>query len=489
MQIGTPAVPLRVAIIGAGPSGFYAADTLLKQTTIEVEVDMFDRLPTPYGLVRGGVAPDHQKIKSVTKVYEKIAAHPHFRLYGNVEFGTDISHAEMKTHYHQIIYAVGAQTDRRLGIPGEDLPGSYAATDFVAWYNAHPDYRHLSFDLDRTRAAVIGNGNVAMDVVRILASSPEELAVTDIADYALEALSHSHITDLYILGRRGAGQAAFTNPELKELGAMELADIIVLPEDAAIDDLSRADLNAHPDAAVEKNLATLTQFAARTPEGKHRRIHMRFLVSPVEIVAGADGHVGAIKLVKNVLQAGADGSIKAKATDQVETLPLDLVFRSIGYSGVPLPGVQFDAKAGVIPNKAGRVYNQSTDQIVPGEYAVGWIKRGPSGIIGTNKPDSQATVEAMLADVPTLAPLDPTLSSRESIEALLKTRKPTYTTFADWLLLDAHEIETGQALGRPRLKVSEVDKMLAIIDQGRQSKAEATVEVADPSGATAPSAH
>ena len=476
LQIGTPAVPLRVAIIGAGPSGFYAADALLKQTAITVEVDMFDRLPTPYGLVRGGVAPDHQKIKSVTKVYEKIAAHPRFQLYGNVEFGTDVTRDEFKAHYHQIIYAVGAQSDRKLGVPGEDLPGSYAATEFVAWYNAHPDYRHLAFDLDRQKAVVIGNGNVAMDVVRILAASHEELAVTDIADYALEALAKSNITDLYIVGRRGAGQAAFTNPELKELGEMELADIIVLPEDAVIDELSRADLNAHPDPAIEKNLVTLALFAGRTPSGKPRRIHMRFLVSPVEIIAGPDGHVGAIKLVKNVLQAGPDGAIKAKATDQTEILPVDLIFRSIGYTGVPLPGVQFDQRAGVIPNKDGRVFDKANDAIVPGEYAVGWIKRGPSGIIGTNRPDSQATVESMMADVPTLAPIDPANSTRDAVEALLQVRKPSFTTFADWLVLDAYEIEAGLPLGRPRLKLSDVSKMLAIVDQARLAQNEATFE-------------
>jgi ferredoxin--NADP+ reductase len=478
LEIGTPAVPLRVAIIGAGPSGFYAADALLKQTAIAVEVDMFDRLPSPYGLVRGGVAPDHQKIKSVTKVYDKIASHPHFRLYGHVEFGTDVTIDDLKAHYHQIIFAVGAQTDRKLGVPGEDLPGSYAATEFVAWYNAHPDYRQLTFDLAREKAAVIGNGNVAMDVVRILASSTDELAVTDIADYALDALGASHITDLYILGRRGAAQAAFTNPELKELGEMELADVIISPEDAAVDELSRAYLTAHPDPAAEKNINTMTLFAGRTPTGKPRRIHMRFLVSPVELIAGPDGHVGAIKLVKNVLQAGADGSIKAKATEETEILPIDLVFRSIGYTGVPLPGIMFDKRAGVIPNKDGRVYDQAADAIVPNQYAVGWIKRGPSGIIGTNKPDSQATVESMLADVPTLTALDPALSTRESVEALLKVRKPTYTTFADWQVIDAYEVAAGQALGRPRLKLSDVDQMLAIVEQARQAKAEATPETA-----------
>ena len=467
-EIGTQAVPLRVAIIGAGPSGFYAADALLKQTDIYAEVDMFDRLPTPYGLVRGGVAPDHQKIKSVTKVYEKIAAHPHFRLYGNVVFGADLTHADFKAHYHQVIYAVGAQTDRHLGIPGEELPGSHAATEFVAWYNAHPDYCDLTFDLSQEKVAVIGNGNVAMDVARILASTYDELRKTDIADYALEALRNSRVTDIYILGRRGPAQAAFTNPELKELGEMEGAEVIVSAEDANVDALSAADLAAHPDAMTAKNLQTLAKYVAQLPQGKPRRIHMRFLVSPVEILG--NGHVESIRLVKNVLQAGSDGSLKAKATDQLETLPVGLVFRSIGYVGVALPGVSFDARNGVIPNKDGRVLDQATGQIIPDEYVVGWIKRGANGIIGTNKPDSQATVDALLADVSNVTPLAPNKSTRDSVEALLRERKPNFTTFSDWLLLDQREIANGQQVGRPRLKFSRVDDMLAQVQEARQGE-------------------
>lgn len=467
-EVGTQTVPLRVAIIGAGPSGFYAADALLKQTDVNVEVDMFDRLPTPYGLVRGGVAPDHQKIKSVTKVYEKIAAHPHFRLYGNVTFGTDLTHTDFKAYYHQIIYAVGAQTDRHLGIPGEKLPGSHAATEFVAWYNAHPDYRDLTFDLSQEKVAVIGNGNVAMDVARILASTYDELFKTDIADYALNALRNSRVTDIYILGRRGPAQAAFTNPELKELGEMQVAEVIVRPEDATIDALSASDLAAHPDAMVAKNLQTLAKYVGQTPQGKPRRIHMRFLVSPVEITGNE--HVESIRLVKNVLQAAPDGSLKAKATDQYEDLPVGLVFRSIGYVGVPLPGVPFDSRAGVIPNKDGRVFDQATGQLVPGEYVVGWIKRGANGIIGTNKPDSQATADALLADVPTLTPVSPANATRASIEALLHERKPTFTTFPDWLVLDQLEIANGQKLGRPRLKFSRVEDMLAAVNEARQSQ-------------------
>ncbi len=338
-QPGTAEMPLRVAIIGSGPSGFYAAESLFRQPNIVVMVDMFDRLPTPHGLVRGGVAPDHPKIKSVSKVYDKTAANPNFRFFGYVEFGKDVTHAELKAHYHAIIYAVGAQTDRRMGIPGEDLNGSYAATEFVGWYNAHPDYRDFTFDLSQENAVVIGNGNVAMDVARILASSYDELRKTDIADYALEALRNSKVKDITMLGRRGPTQAAFTNPELKEFGELAEADVIVLPEDIALDPLSRAALEAEHDATAEKNMKTLEEYAQRPTGNKKKRIHMRFLWSPVELLG--TNHVEQMKLVKNELQAAPDGSLKARATDKFETIPVGLVFRSIGYMGVPLADLPF----------------------------------------------------------------------------------------------------------------------------------------------------
>ncbi len=467
-QSGTPTLPFRVAIIGSGPSGFYAADALLKQTDYVVQVDMFDRLPTPHGLVRGGVAPDHPKIKSVTKVYDKIAANPNFRFYGYVEFGKDMTHEEFRAHYNAIIYAVGAQTDRHMGIPGEDLSGSYPATEFVGWYNAHPDYRDLKFDLSQEAAAVVGNGNVAMDVVRILASNYDELHSTDIADYALEALKASKVKDIYMLGRRGPAQAAFTNPELKELGELADADVIVRPEDIVLDPLTRAELEANPDSQVEKNLKTLQEFATRVPQGKPKRIHMLFLVSPVEL-HGTD-HVEAIKLVKNELQKSSDGSLRPRPTDAFETLPVGLVFRSIGYMGVPLPGVPFDQKRGVIPNDQGRVIDPDTKQRLPGEYVVGWIKRGPSGIIGTNKPDSYETAKNVLEDAPSLPPLDPANATRESVEKLLTERKPNYVSYEDWQLIDQLETEHGQAVGRPRIKFSRIDEMLNALQERKHSK-------------------
>jgi ferredoxin--NADP+ reductase len=466
-EIGTESSPLRVAIIGSGPSAFYAADHLLKQNLV-IQIDMYDRLPTPYGLVRGGVAPDHAKIKSVTKVYDRIAGNPNFRFYGNVEFGKDIWHADLKAHYHQIIYAVGAQTDRHLGIPGEGLKGSDPATEFVGWYNGHPDYRDLHFDLTQERAAVIGVGNVAIDVVRILASSYEELHGTDIADYALEALRNSKVREIYLLGRRGPAQGAFTNPEIKELGDMAEADVIVPPEEAALDPLSRAWLDANHDSNVEKNVELLKAYSQRPPAGKLKKIVMRFLVSPVEIQG--DGHVQAIKLVKNELHTASDGSLRPRPTDVYETLPVGLVFRSIGYRGQPLPDLPFDEKTGTMPNQKGRVIDPATQKPIPGEYVVGWIKRGPTGIIGTNKPDSQETTDLMLEDLAQVAPLDPACATRESVQRLVAERKPDYVSWDDWLLLDQMEVKNGQAVGRPRLKFSRIEDMVNALKQYKSAQ-------------------
>jgi ferredoxin--NADP+ reductase len=465
--LGTQETPLRVAIIGSGPSGFYAAEPLLHQANLVVQVDMFDRLPTQYGLVRGGVAPDHPKIKTVSKVYDRTAENPNFRFYGYVELGKDIMLDDLKAYYHAVIFAVGAQTDRRLGVPGEDLLGSYPATEFVAWYNAHPDYRDLTFDLSQESVAVIGNGNVAMDVARILASSYQELAKTDIADYALDALSKSKVKDVYMLGRRGPAQAAFTNPELKEFGELEDADVAVPPEWAAIDPLSRQWLDKNPDATAEKNLKTLTEYSHRTLSGKAKRIHMLFLVSPVELIGKT--HVEAIKLVKNELQPSSDGSLRPHATDKVETLPVGLVFRSIGYMGVPLESVPFDKKAAVIPNDHGRVIDPDTKQQIVGEYVVGWIKRGPTGIIGTNKPDAE-TVNLLVEDVSKFAALDPSKATQQAAENFIKARQPNYVNYHDWQLLDQMEREKGQAQGRPRIKFSRIDDMLKALDQIKRSQ-------------------
>ena len=452
--------PLYVAVIGSGPSGFYAAEYLLKNSSVIVHVDMFDRLPTPYGLVRGGVAPDHQKIKSVTKAYEKIAAHPHFRFFGNVEFGTNLTLSDLQAHYHAVIYAVGAQTDKALGIPGEDLLGSHAATDFVGWYNGHPDYRDRQFDLSQERAAVIGVGNVAMDVARILASSYEELARTDIADYALEALRRSRVREIYLLGRRGAAQAAFTNPEIKELSELAEADLIVNPAEVMLDDLSRAWLaSPHAEPKHAKNVELLQSFAQRPPQNKPKRVIVRFLVSPVRI--SGQGRVEQIELVRNTLIASPDGDVKARPTDQIETLPVGLVFRSVGYTGIALPDVPFDSKRGVIPNAQGRVLDGAAPLI--GQYAVGWIKRGATGVIGTNKPDSIETAKLLIEDAAAGRLWQP-IKPADQIGALLSERGVRWTTFADWLKLDALEVQAGAAQNRPRVKFTCVEDMLNALE-------------------------
>ena len=448
---------LKVAIIGSGPSGFYAAEHLQKQKDLDVEIDMYDRLPTPYGLVRGGVAPDHQKIKSVTKVYDRIAAKPGFRFFGNVEFGRDITLDDIKQHYHAVIFAVGAQTDRQLNIPGEDLPGSHAATEFVAWYNAHPDYRDLEFDLSAESVAVIGLGNVAMDVVRILARTHDELYETDIAGYALEKLDNSAVKNIYVLGRRGPAQSAFTNPEIKELGEMLDAEVIVAHEEVVLDEHSRAFIDSSADRTAVRNVEILTGYSEREPAGKKRKIIMRFLVSPVEIL-GTD-KVEAIKVVKNELYRAENGSLRPRATNESETIPVGLVFRSVGYRGVPLEGVPFYERWGIIPNDKGRVMTDLEDgQPVTGNYVVGWIKRGPSGIIGTNKPDSVETVEMLLEDARAGKLFAPAEDS--DIETLMQKRAIRYVTYADWQLLDELEQKRGAAVGRPRLKFSRVEEML-----------------------------
>jgi ferredoxin--NADP+ reductase len=456
MSIGTPEHPLRVAIVGSGPAGFYAAGHLLKSKShpdLCVQVDMFDRLPTPWGLVRAGVAPDHPNIKAVSRVYEKTAAHPEFRFYGNVELGRDLSHEDLVERYHAVIYAVGAQTDRRMGIPGEDLPGSWAATEFVAWYNGHPDFRDLEFDLSAERAVVVGNGNVAADVARMLALTRNELAETDVADHALEVLAESNVREIVVLGRRGPAQAAFTNPELLELGEMTDADVFVDPGDATLDPLSKAFIEseaAHNTA--KKNVDILTGYAGREPLGKRRRIVLRFLVSPVELLG--DERVEGIRIAHNELVEGDGGLIRPRATDITEELDCGLVFRSIGYRGTALPGVPFDDHACVIPNDAGRVLERT------GEYAVGWIKRGPTGIIGTNKRDAQETVDTLLGDLDADRLASPADPDRDSMEALLAERQPYAVSYAGWQAVDRVEREAGEPHGRPRVKLCSFEELL-----------------------------
>lgn len=476
-QVGTEMNPLRVAIIGAGPTGFYTAEHLYRQKELTVEIDMFERLPTPYGLVRYGVAPDHQKIKSVTKVYDRTAKNPGFRFFGNVEMGAHIRLEDLRNYYHQIVYTTGAQTDRQLGIPGEDLSGSLPATEFVAWYNGHPDYRDYEVDLSVEAAAVVGIGNVAMDVARILSRTPEELATTDIADYALAALRESKIKTVYILGRRGPAQAKFTTPEIKELGEMAGADPIVLPEEAELDDLSQAALADSSDRSTINKVGVIQSYARKEAGGKSRQLILRFLVSPVELIGDENGRVAKMRLVKNELYKTESGTLRPRATDNFEEISVGLVFRSVGYRGVPLPGVPFYDSWGVILNQEGRVIDSETKEPVLGEYTGGWIKRGPSGVIGTNKPDALETVKHMMEDLAEGKILNPSQPAADAILALVKERQPDYFTYDDWLQLDEMEVAKGEGQGRPRVKFTSVPEMLAAL--GRSQVVEGIKPVAN----------
>ena len=457
---GTDATPLRVAIIGAGPTGFYAAEHLFRHSDLSVEVDLFDRLPTPYGLVRGGVAPDHQKIKNVTRVFDRVADHERFRFFGNVEYGVHVHLDELKQYYHQIFFATGAQTDRNLGIPGEDLAGSHSATEFVAWYNGHPDYRHCSFDLSARRVAVVGVGNVAVDVARILCRSNAELAATDIADYALEALQSAGIEEVIMLGRRGPAQAAFTNPEIKELGELEDADVYVPMDEAQLDPLSREALDAEGDRMTSKKVEIIQSYASRPLSGRPKRLVIRFLVSPTELVGDEKGHVRAMRIEKNELYRDDRGRIRPRPTGETEEIPVELVFRSVGYTGVELPGVPFDADWGVILNERGRILSSDARTPIPGLYAGGWIKRGATGVIGTNKPDAAETVDCMIEDLANGVVLEPTHPSAQAAEAFVASRQPCYFSYADWKKLDELETCSGEECGRPRVKFTRVDDMI-----------------------------
>jgi ferredoxin--NADP+ reductase len=455
---GTPDHPLRVAVVGAGPAGFYTAEHLFRQPDLAVEVDLFDRLPTPFGLVRAGVAPDHQKIKSVTRVYDKTASNPGFRFYGNVDFGTDMRLGDLKKFYHAVIFTTGAQVDRPLGVPGEDLPRSHSATEFVAWYNGHPDYRDLRFDLSQKSVAVVGVGNVAIDVARILCKTPDELAVTDIADYALDALRESRVEDVYVLGRRGPAQAAFTNPEIKEMGELLDTDVIVRPEEARLDTLSEKEMAESNERSLAKKVEMIQAYAAAQPAGRRRRLHLRFLVSPTEITPAADGGVGGMRIVHNELQPDGRGSLRPRPTGRFEDLEVGLVFRSVGYRGVALPDVPFRDDWGVICNEGGRVVDDS-GAVVPGLYTAGWIKRGPSGVIGTNKACAVETVNLLLEDLAENGLPTPENPAADAADALVRSRQPLVFDFEDWKKLDELETGKGSALGRPRVKFTTVREM------------------------------
>jgi len=446
--------PLRVAVVGSGPAGFYAAAHLLA-SDVPVEVDMIDRLPTPWGLVRLGVAPDHPNIKAVSRIFEKTAQRPGFRFLGNVGVGTDVTHSDLVRLYDAVVYAVGAQTDRRMDIPGEDLPGSWPATAFVAWYNGHPDYQELSFDLSCERAVVVGNGNVAVDVARMLALSKSEIAPTDTTDPAIDAILRSDIEEIVMLGRRGPAEASFTTPELQELGELADADVIVDPAELEIDQASEDALGR---TAVARNLEVLRGYAARRPEGKRRALRLRFRVSPVAILG--DGKVEAVELARNVLVADDSGRVRAVQTEEREVIPCGIVLRSVGYRGVPIPDAPFDEERCTMRNRGGRVLDEQGEQVAH-VYCAGWIKRGPTGIIGTNKKDATETVENLLEDARTgVLELRDGVAA-EHVDSLLAERGVDVVTYAGWEAIDVLERRRGEPHGRPRIKLARWDELLS----------------------------
>jgi ferredoxin--NADP+ reductase len=460
--------PLRAAIIGAGPSGFYAAGQLLAVADPQFAVDLYDRLPTPYGLVRSGVAPDHPKIKSVTRAYDKTSKHERFRFFGHVELGRDIGREDLLEHYHVVLYTIGTSTDKRLGIPGEDLDGSHAATEFVAWYNGHPDHGGLEIDLRAKQAVVVGAGNVAIDVARMLALAPSELEITDTADHAIEVLSGSGIEEITIIARRGPLQAAFTNPELLEMGELERGDVEVVG--AELDTLSAVALE-DADKTRRRNVEIIQDYAARPNTGKPITVRFRFLASPVELLGDGDGHVRAVKIENNQIIAREDGSLAAHGTGTFEEIPAQLVFRSIGYTGVPVAGIPFDERRGLIRNEGGRVCDAEGSYQL-GEYVSGWIKRGPSGVIGTNKKDSQDTVDRILEDA-AAGRLNVPVS--DDIEAMIAAHGPQAVTWEGWQAIDAIETAAGEAStpGRPRVKLTEWEALReaaksALTDEARR---------------------
>ena len=437
-------------MVGSGPAAFYTAAPLLARGAM---VDMIERLPTPWGLVRLGVAPDHPEIKAVSRVFEKTAKEPGFRFFGNVDIGHQISPAELHSLYDAVVYAVGAQTDRRMDIPGEDLPGSWPATVFVAWYNGHPDFQQMSFDLSGERAVVVGNGNVAVDVARMLVADARR-ASPDRHDAVPRWMQSSAPAskEIVMLGRRGPVQAAFTNPELKELGELAGADVIVDPADLVLDPASEAAL-AEDRSPARRNFDLLREYAAREPEGKPRKLFLRFLVSPVAILG--DGKVEAVEVVRNTLVADERGQLRAVATGEREIIPCGIVLRSVGYRGVALPGVPFDESRGTIPNDQGRILD-ADGAPVPGLYCAGWIKRGPSGVIGTNKKDAVETVDRLLEDAD--AGLLP--RGEGNLEDLLMERGQPFVEYSGWEAIDEHERGLGAPHGRPRVKLATWDELL-----------------------------
>lgn len=469
-RLGTPERPLHVAIVGAGPSGFYAAEALLTAPRVTTTCDLFDRLPTPYGLVRGGVAPDHQNIKKVVGFYEKTAARPGFRFFGNVKVGKELTVPDLRVHYDAIVYAVGNERDRRMMLPGEDLHGVHSATEFVGWYNGHPDYRNAHFNLNVESVAIIGMGNVAMDVARILAEDPEDLAGSDIPDYALDELRRSRIKRIYVIARRGPAQAAFSPQEIKELGNLKNADLIVDPEQLKFDP-QEYEHTVLCDFSTHQNVEYLVEKSKQAPAGKPRQVHLWFLRSPTRFQHGHDGWLSSVELRVNKLVPDEFNLFRAEGTDDYESLNAGMVLKAVGYRGVPIPGVPFSERAMRIRNLDGRVVrDRAKEEPAPGEYVVGWAKRGPSGLIGTNKPDAIGTIKRLVEDF-TEGERPPRTASNpgpEKIVEFMKENGIRYVTFEEWKALDREEVRRGQAKNKLREKFTSVERMLEFLDAQKE---------------------
>ncbi|HWL02649.1 MAG TPA: FAD-dependent oxidoreductase [Microbacteriaceae bacterium] len=444
---------LRLAIVGAGPAGIYAADILLKhEQPFEVSIDLFDQLPAPYGLVRYGVAPDHPRIKGIITALREVLDRGAIRIFGNVRFGQDLSLADLKRHYHAVIFATGAVQDAALSIPGIDLPGSYGAADFVSWYDGHPDVPR-EWPLDAASVAVIGNGNVALDVARILAKHPDDLMPTEIPENVEAGLRASPVTDVHVFGRRGPMQVKFTPLELRELGEIPDVDLVVDEEDFEYDDAARAAIESNKQILVIDRIFRKWRDEPQT--GSSRRLHLHFWARPVEVVAGPDGRVAAIR----VERTETDGAGGARGTGVIREFPVQQVYRAVGYFGSRLPDVPYDERRGVIPNHEGRVLDDS-GEVVPGVYATGWIKRGPVGLIGHTKSDAMETISHLVRDQANW--WSPDAPEESAIVDLLKDRGVEWTDLDGWHRLDRHEIELGEPAGRARVKVVSRDEMVRI---------------------------
>jgi len=451
---------LRLAIVGAGPAGIYAADILLKhERSFDVSIDLFDQLPAPYGLVRYGVAPDHPRIKGIITALREVLDRGDIRVFGNVRFGEDLTLEDLQRHYHAVVFATGAIRDADLDIPGIDLPGSYGAADFVSWYDGHPDVPR-DWPLDAESAAVIGNGNVALDVARILAKHPDDLMPTEIPANVEAGLRASPVTDVHVFGRRGPMQVKFTPLELRELGEVPDVDLVVDEEDFDYDEAARAAIESNKQILVIDRI--FRKWREEPQTGSSRRLHLHFWARPVELVAGPDGRVAAIR----VERTAPDGAGGARGTGELREIPVQAVYRAVGYFGSPLPGIPFDELRGVIPNHEGRVLRpdeSSPDQaneVLPGVYATGWIKRGPVGLIGHTKSDAMETIGHLVRDQANW--WSPAQPEEDAVLALLESRGIAWTDLAGWHRLDEHELTLGAAAGRTRIKVVPREDMVRI---------------------------